>query len=729
MPIARRSHLGFFARFTPGLLLAAAGIAPGAAAQPVNVRTWYAQGQVFVVWQLVAPPVNPTDTIEIFASAGAQATTANMTRIGRVFYPEYTGGRLQALTPNARLQIPTPAGGTYRLAADEGVFAFTPRAAGNLFFAAVETGSFAVNAANSDTTPFLYDPVNDPVRPHPQFSGTTPGGFPYTAYVVWADGRDDHTDSRPDVPVLADADKNGVPHVFTITSPIGGTPNQPLSCAFALHGGGGEYQLFRPGIAARANVSLPLTDGLVVTPDDSYFAAFGTDLVRVGTSWFGYTTDADPFSPALPRTAPAANAVVVNFTEVFTLTTRLSATQRDFPLTRIVYGKRDEDDGASWSTAQRAIFDSLHDADLGYMLFWDEREHGVEKWDQETDDANDGNAGPWPDVAQWIAPIRTRRASVQYLVDTYRASLSYPAFRNSDEDPIIAGLQPDPGPGDPDLGDAWGTWGGHFDWSAPSIVDQASLWEARIFVSGLAPASVDNALVQQITADLSPRRTQLFNPAEGTPIYWYALRSDEPVVSQQGIVIAGPEGIVSVPALVVPRQDLATLRVVLATNPRCVGDTTTTAPTDVLAAPGGSAQFAVTTEGAGPVFVRWQREIPQGSGIWVDVPNGLVPGLGVVAGALTPTLEISSLDQNARGFFRAVITNACGSLNSTPAELIFCPADFNSDGFLDFFDYDGYVECFETETCPPGRTADFNRDGFVDFFDYDDYVLAFETGC
>jgi T5SS/PEP-CTERM-associated repeat protein len=63
----------------------------------------------------------------------------------------------------------------------------------------------------------------------------------------------------------------------------------------------------------------------------------------------------------------------------------------------------------------------------------------------------------------------------------------------------------------------------------------------------------------------------------------------------------------------------------------------------------------------------------------------------------------------------------------TPAPT--CPADFNGDQFLDFFDYDEYVACFETGVCPPGKTADFNGDQFVDFFDYDDYVLAFETGC
>ena len=58
-----------------------------------------------------------------------------------------------------------------------------------------------------------------------------------------------------------------------------------------------------------------------------------------------------------------------------------------------------------------------------------------------------------------------------------------------------------------------------------------------------------------------------------------------------------------------------------------------------------------------------------------------------------------------------------------------CPADFNGDGFLDFFDYDDFVNCFETGVCPAGATGDFNGDGFADFFDYDAFVGAFEAGC
>jgi hypothetical protein len=58
-----------------------------------------------------------------------------------------------------------------------------------------------------------------------------------------------------------------------------------------------------------------------------------------------------------------------------------------------------------------------------------------------------------------------------------------------------------------------------------------------------------------------------------------------------------------------------------------------------------------------------------------------------------------------------------------------CDADFNCDGFLDFFDYDEYVQCYETGVSSSGRTADYNDDGFLDFFDYDEFVAAFEMGC
>ncbi len=58
-----------------------------------------------------------------------------------------------------------------------------------------------------------------------------------------------------------------------------------------------------------------------------------------------------------------------------------------------------------------------------------------------------------------------------------------------------------------------------------------------------------------------------------------------------------------------------------------------------------------------------------------------------------------------------------------------CRPDFNGDGFLDFFDFDEFVACFEGGSCPPGKSGDYNDDGFADFFDYDEFVADFEAGC
>ncbi len=58
-----------------------------------------------------------------------------------------------------------------------------------------------------------------------------------------------------------------------------------------------------------------------------------------------------------------------------------------------------------------------------------------------------------------------------------------------------------------------------------------------------------------------------------------------------------------------------------------------------------------------------------------------------------------------------------------------CRVDFDGDGFVDFFDFAAFVDCFETNTCPPGKNADFDGDGFVDFFDFSAFVEAFEEGC
>ncbi|MDX2147020.1 MAG: GC-type dockerin domain-anchored protein [Planctomycetota bacterium] len=54
-----------------------------------------------------------------------------------------------------------------------------------------------------------------------------------------------------------------------------------------------------------------------------------------------------------------------------------------------------------------------------------------------------------------------------------------------------------------------------------------------------------------------------------------------------------------------------------------------------------------------------------------------------------------------------------------------CPADFNADGSVDFFDYLDFVAALDAEL----PEADFNNDGTIDFFDYLDFASAFGAGC
>lgn len=77
------------------------------------------------------------------------------------------------------------------------------------------------------------------------------------------------------------------------------------------------------------------------------------------------------------------------------------------------------------------------------------------------------------------------------------------------------------------------------------------------------------------------------------------------------------------------------------------------------------------------------------------------------------------------GVYDCVVSTACGSVTSRGATMTVCPADLNCDEFLDFFDYNEFVEAFELGDLK----ADFDRDGFLDYFDFDLFSQAFEAGC
>ncbi len=286
------------------------------AARPVlaqtNVRAWSASGQVFVVWRVDATaPL----TYDVYRSSAPMTSTAQATLAGRVFEPEWRGERLRLVDQAATWRVPAAGGGIYQLAANEGLFVYTPRAGATEYFAVVRNGSTAVSTTNRTAAAVQvgYDPVAAPVTCHLQYSGVTTRGYPFKTWAMWVDGRDDPADARPDFPVMANAAKHGAPHVFSVYEPTAGLPAGPYPVTICLHGGGpsGTHWSWAPESVHYANDDATPLGGITVGMDDRLFVATnGVVNSDRPTNWFGWWPGMDPVSNNLPPNS----AVVVPYT-------------------------------------------------------------------------------------------------------------------------------------------------------------------------------------------------------------------------------------------------------------------------------------------------------------------------------------------------------------------------------------------------------------------------------
>ncbi|MFN7832526.1 MAG: MopE-related protein, partial [Bacteroidota bacterium] len=279
---------------------------------PGSVRAWNSNGQVFVVWKtdVQAPLV-----YNIYSSPNPVTSIANATKVGSVFEPEWTGKRLTLAKPDARWKIPDGNGGTYELAADEGLFVYTPHDTATVYFYVNKNNEMQLSATNRTAQRLFvrYNPATEPVKCHEQFSGVTAQGFPYTVFSVWVDGRNDPDDARPDFPVMANGEKNGAPHVFAVFNPQNGLPAGPLPAVVCLHGGGqqGSYWAYAPNSGHYRNTGNVPVDGITIAFDDRLFIA-GNGVVNEDrpSNWFGWHTGLSATNAA---NAPA-NAIVVPYT-------------------------------------------------------------------------------------------------------------------------------------------------------------------------------------------------------------------------------------------------------------------------------------------------------------------------------------------------------------------------------------------------------------------------------
>ena len=280
-----------------------------------NVRAWYADGQVFVVWEISLPI---EETYAVYASPNAFTDTANATLVGRPFALEYLGfglkDNLQDTT--ATYRVPDGQGGLYQLALNEGLFVFTPHQQGSLYFAVVKWGSNTVTSGQNITetaVPFTYDPVSDPVECHLQRTFPSPftSGYVCFAYVMWADGRQNHWEGRPDFPIMANASKNGMPGLFLVSAPVNLDTTDAFPLSVWLHGGGGIARQSLAGSRKEVNINPEL--GILVAHDDKMYGRRGSTQPHTDQpSWhFGWGKNYDPFTPNLTLSADT----IINYTQ------------------------------------------------------------------------------------------------------------------------------------------------------------------------------------------------------------------------------------------------------------------------------------------------------------------------------------------------------------------------------------------------------------------------------
>jgi pimeloyl-ACP methyl ester carboxylesterase len=224
---------------------------------------------------------------------------------------------------------------------------------------------------------------------------------------------------------------------------------------------------------------------------------------------------------------------------------RLSPAQRDYCLTRIFRGRRDE--AVEWGPLTIGLFNSMTAARWGTHLYWDNRDHTASDWT--TDDPQN----PGVDIGEWVSPIRTQRSGAPYQA-RFHAGQSYPGFFNDDQNAISPGRQPTLGNGSPDDGTPWGTWGGYFDWDLDTIFDTPTGWACTVFLVGQSAVSVDNFPGTTATTSVTIRKPRQFRPAPGASIAW-ALRDDRTdVVIQSGTSTAEAEGLIAITGLIIPKD-------------------------------------------------------------------------------------------------------------------------------------------------------------------------------
>jgi hypothetical protein len=165
----------------------------------------------------------------------------------------------------------------------------------------------------------------------------------------------------------------------------------------------------------------------------------------------------------------------------------------------------------------------------------------------------------------------------------------------------------------------------------------------------------------------------------------------------------------------------------------CTAPAITAQPAAQTVCAAGSASFAVTAAGTGPLAYEWQ--IQHTDGQWATLGNDpgpiACPGGGSGFAFATPlfgnpvTIGVHGCQGVQHWPIRCIVSNPCGSVTSDETTLTICPADFNCDGSRNSQDFFDFLGAFFAGT----PDADFNGDGTINSQDFFDFISVFFAGC
>ena len=283
-----------------------------------NLRAWYADGQVWIVWNTQYPY---PQTYAVYKSDQPFSQADQATIIGRPFNYEYLPGTfaLQTGNPDFRYKVPQPNGSIYELGEDEALFVATTEQTESAYYGVAEWGNTSFTSGiNLTTDPVhsIYDPINDPVTCHLQYTNILPTGHKANWYNIWLLGKQNLSDGRPDYPVMANAYKNGMPSMFIVSEAINmdTSAGKLIPATHWLHGGGGTADGTVPSQFKAFNIA-PVA-GISVSHNDDFYHLIRLDTSVVGsssrTAWFGWTVRHNPFDPDFQA---APGDTIFNYTQ------------------------------------------------------------------------------------------------------------------------------------------------------------------------------------------------------------------------------------------------------------------------------------------------------------------------------------------------------------------------------------------------------------------------------